>query len=78
MNTTGKSDYFPFESNMVCLCSWRHDFWVHGGDKSMVQKMFSLQEVLHQIDALSQVAVDLDYEDGFDGEGCDEDGNLNL
>ena len=36
---------------------------MHGGDKSMVQKMFSLQEVLRQIDALSQVAVDLDYED---------------
>ena len=25
---------------------------MHGGDKSMAQKMFSLQEVLNQIDAL--------------------------
>ena len=46
--------------------------------QEQVQKMFSLQEVLRQIDALNQVALDLDYEDDFEGEGCDEDGNLNL
>ena len=51
---------------------------VHGGDESMVQKMFFLQEVLRLIDAVNQVAADLDSEDDFDGEWCDEDGNLNL
>lgn len=44
---------------------------MHGGDESMAQKMFSLQRV-------AEVAADPDSEDDFDGEWCDEDGNLNL
>ena len=90
MNTIEKSDYFHFEMYAVCLeisilCSWRRDFLVHGRDGSKAQKTFSLQEVnepmkevLRQIDALDEVAADPDSEDDFDGEWCDEDGNLNL
>ena len=41
-----------------------------------MQKMFFLQEVLSQINALDEVASDPDTEDNFDGKWCDEDGNL--
>ena len=44
----------------------------------MAQKTCPLQEVLGQIDALGEVAADPDSEDDFDGEWCDEDGDLSL
>ena len=34
--------------------------------------------MLSQIDALDEVAADRDSENDFDGEWCDEDGDLNL
>jgi len=60
-------------------------FLVHDGDGKKAQKMFSLQKVnepmkkvLCLIDTLDEVAADPDSEDDVDGEGCDEDGNLNV
>ena len=53
---------------------------MHDGDESMVQKIFSLQEVPSQIHAFNKVVADpeSDSEDDFYGEWCDEDGNFNL
>lgn len=51
---------------------------MHGGDKSMAQKMFSLQEVLNQNDALDEVAADQDSAVDFGGEWCYVGGDLDL
>ena len=34
--------------------------------------------MISQTNALDEIAADLDSEDDFDGERCDEDGDLNL
>ena len=92
MNTTGKSDYFPFKlyarfQGFIELLSRNVDslflevqfpsaWW---GWEHSAKDIF-LARSASQIHALNKVVADpeSDSEDDFYGEWCDEDGNFNL